>query len=186
MTLNQTILEVCRHLRNFFQWDDSANKPHYHKEGNFNITDGNIELGSKEFQYGDWIAIKSRRLSGIYRLDKVPPLESPLEPHTVPHFRLANGTDNTNPLDGVESLTGAVNLLILPSGFIELCKEINAWQNDEANAPSAVISESEGVLGVDNWSVKRAVGADGKPLSWEALSSDKLSPFRKMFTAFEI
>jgi len=186
MALNQTILEVTRHIRNYFTHDRN-DKPYLRKDGVFDIADGNIALDG-DFAAGDWIAIsESRRHNGIYRLDKVPPLESPLEPYTVPHFRLANGTDDVNPLDGVESLTGAVNLLVFPAGFTELCKEINTWINDEANAPSAVISESEGVLGVDNWSVKRAVGADGKPLSWEALFSGKLSLFRsKMFTAFKI
>ena len=182
MTLSNTVLEVCRHLRNFFHFDDSANKPHYQKEGYFNITDGNIELDSSEFQYGDWIALKSRRLSGIFRLDKVPPLESPLVPYTVPHFRLANGSDDINPLGGVESLTGAVNLLILPSGFIELCKEINAWVSDPNNAPSAIQSES--VIGFFSKTV--ATGQNGLPLGWEQLFSQRLSAWRRMYTTFDL
>ena len=183
MTLNQTISEVCRHLRNFFHFDDNANKPHYRKEGNFNITDGNIELDSNELQYGDWIAIKSRRLSGIYRLDKVPPLESPLEPYTVPHFRLSNGSDSNNPLDGVESLTVAVWRLELPIGFVDLCREIMDWRNDPKNAPSAVISHS--VIGF--YSETRATGKDGKAIGWKGHFSDRIPDnWRNMFTAFEI
>jgi len=181
MTLSQTTLEVMRHIRNYFTHNRN-DKPHLRLDGTFDIADGNIALDG-DFAVGDWVAIsESRRHNGIYRLDKVPPLEAPLEPYTVPHFRLANGTDDINPLDGVESLTGAVNLLVLPSGFIEICKEINAWVNDPANQPSAVVSES--IIGFH--SQTRATTADGKPLGWQQIFSDKLSTWRKMFSTFEV
>jgi len=182
--LNLTVLMVCRHLNNFHISEN--NKPYLRKEGTFTVTDGNLALDG-DFAVGDWIAITgTRRNNGIYRLDEVPPLEAPLEPYDTPHFRLSNATDGINPLGGIKSLVGIVWLQIMPAGFIEACIEIMNWANDPANAPSAVVSESEGVLGFDQWKVTRATGEDGKPLGWEGVFAEKLRPWQRTFTGMRI
>jgi len=182
--LNSMVLMVCRHLKNFHISEN--NKPHLRVEGTFAVTDGNLALDG-DFAASDWIAITdTRRNNGIYLLSEVPPLEAPLEPYATPHFRLSNATDSINPLDGIKSLVGVVWLQIMPAGFIETCTEIMSWVNDPANAPSAVISESEGVLGFDQWEVTRAAGPDGKPISWQEIFEEKLTPHRRMFTGMRI
>jgi len=175
MTLNQTMLDVMRYTKRYFQFDDRAQKPHLLAKGTFTITNGNLALAG-DFEVGDWIAVtETRRMNGIYLLQDVPPLETPLEPPVVPHFRLSNGTDDINPLAGAKSLVMAVNLLILPPGFVALCEEMMAYINNPENFPSAKTGES--VIGFYSWT--KATGKDGAPLSVFDVFDDRLRHWKR-------
>lgn len=173
VNLNETVLETMRHINNFFHFD----------KGKFTISDDRHIALTEDFVTGDWIAITgNRQLSGIYFLSSIPPLEAPLEPYAVPHFRLSNGTDNKNPVGDIKSFSGAVNLLIPQAGFIQLCREINIYVNEPENFPTAKTGES--VIGAYSWT--KSTGANGKPLTVFQVFADRLASFRQMFTTFNI
>jgi hypothetical protein len=182
MVLNDVLLMVMRSLHNFFVFDNNRN--HYFcEEGEFAVNDGNLNLNDGDFSAGDWIAItNARRNNGVFLLKDIPTLELPLVPYDTPHFRLSNGTDDINPLDGVKSLKGTICLIVFPVGFVALCKEIKAFVDNPENEPSTLQSES--VIGLH--SMTKATGKDGKPLGWQGVFSQRLLPWQKMFSSFEI
>lgn len=73
-----------------------------------------------------------------------------------------------------ETFTGRVWALHPPDDFVQLCEEIAAY--DEKNPAGAMQSESFG-----EYSYTRMGGADGAP-GWIRVFSNKLHPYRRMFT----
>ena len=161
ITLNLALLETLRHIRNYFISGFDV--------GDFEIKGSAIITPNiTKYPKGTWIIISGSNFNdGIYKV--------------VSDVRqLGDGANNPLTLED-ETFIGIINTLRFPAGFLNLVKEIHTWRTDEANAASNVVSESEGVAGSDKWSVTRAVGRDGKPLTWEDVFASRLNPFRKMF-----
>jgi len=179
MTLNLTILAIMRDIRCFFESDPLR--------GTFTVENGNTRLNGDWF-VGDWLIIAdSRRHNGLYQLAEVPELEYPLipPPPDSGYFKLSNGTNAEKAVaDGEFEAT--IYAVLLPVGFLELAREIHAWREDPANAPSSLKSESEGVVGLDQWSATYATDANGVAAGWEKLFASRLDEWRKMFNSFKI
>lgn len=165
MKLNEAILAVLRYLHNGGIADTWLLSP---TSGTFTVNSGEISLDG-DFEAGDWIVIADgkKRHSGIYLL------EAPEENATPQLFALKNGTGEESPFDGNITFTGTVYRLNVPFGFIDLCKEIRDYMLSDDGKPNSLISES--IINSYKWT--RATDADGKPLGWKDLFSDRLPPF---------
>ena len=175
MKLNETVLEVMRHVRNFFHFDESKNeefcKIMVKSESGYIKLDG-------DFMSGDWILVTgSRRYDGVYLLKEC--MESVGD--TGGLFQLSNGTDETNPLEGVATFEGVVYLLLPRAGFILLCLEINEYMNNPDNFASSKAGEN--VIGFYSWT--RATSEKGMPLTVFQVFASRLEPFRRMFSGLE-
>lgn len=73
-----------------------------------------------------------------------------------------------------EIFRGVVVGMSVPPEVIALTEEVKAYIEDDANAPTAITSESVG-----GHSVSRAV-KDGVPILWTDIFSKSLAPWRKM------
>ena len=177
--LNDAVLMVCRHLSNFFI--SQSNKPHYRKEGMFNIEGGNIILDG-DFEAGDWIAItESRRNNGIYLLKEIPVLEQGLGLPRFPLYRLSNGEGDELPTADSKDFNATIFRVQFAAGFLDLCREIQGYEAEKGQGN--VKSESAGVLGVKQWSVTYE---DGETAKWENKFADRLAPFRRHGTGMRI
>lgn len=74
-----------------------------------------------------------------------------------------------------DTFVGRVHFLAPPADFLALCDEIAEF--NAKNAVSPYQSESFG-----EYSYTRATGKDGGVLGWQQAFSDRLRPFRRMFT----
>ena len=176
ITLNITILEVMRHIRNFFFFDKIRGLPHYQTKVDASNSNGSIYLPNT-FKAGDWVAITgSRQLDGIYKLI------SEENEDSQSYFQLSNGTDEIPISIPFQMGNFTITLLLPNAGFISLCKEINDYVNNPENCTSSKTSES--VIGLHSWS--RATDSSGKPQTVFQIFGTRLALFRQMFTSFEI
>jgi len=167
--LNSIVLMVCRHLNNYFISDRSI--PFLRLEGNFTVADSEIALPNG-FKKNMWIAIQGSHFNnGMFKLGQYLP-DTPLH--------LTNGTDVVAAED--EEFSGIVWLLRFPPGFIEICNEIKAYMENPENFPSAKTKES--VIGFYSWT--KSTGPDGKSLTVFDVFADRLTPWRKPASGFDI
>ena len=168
MKLNLALLETMREIRNYFIGDTVT--------GDFIILNNEIDI-AVSIKKTMWIAIVGSDLNdGVFQVTDV---------YGYSLYKLGNGTDEKTLLVD-ETFTGKVHILRFPAGFMDLVKEIHVWRIDPANAVSNVVSEGEGVVKSDSWSVTRAVGKDGKPLTWQGIFAGRLHAFRKQFASGEV
>lgn len=139
-----SVAAVMRQCRNYF--------PTGYMDGTFRIT-GNVLPGVDS----PWVYI-----SGSAYHDGV--------------WQLADGYLTGRSVDGLgdESFDGRVWMLNPPEDFLELCKEIKAYE--EKNPIGAFASESFGA-----YSYTRGTG-NGQAQGWPAAFSAQLAPYRRMFT----
>jgi len=179
MKLNETILEVMRHICNYFHFDRSKNREYCRTEGFFK--DGHVALEG-DFTEGDWIAVTgSRGFDGIYILkESTLPLESTIALLPYVAFTLSDGTDDKIH----QSIAGeaTVYLLLPRAGFISLCLEIKEYMDNPDNFPNSKIGEN--VIGF--YSYSKATGENGRPLTVFQVFSERLKPFRQMFSTLEV
>jgi hypothetical protein len=136
---------VCRECRNYFV------KEIYH--GNFDISDGKITLYPAPL-VGQYIRISGSVLNdGVYEV-----------------------TDGLITLDGArdESFSGSVAFLAIPSDFIALAGEIEAFQMAQNVGACAVTSESFG-----GYSYTKATAANGAAVSWREVFASRLNAYRR-------
>lgn len=124
-------------------------------QGTFTITGGRIAL-PLDLPDNAWIAI-----SGSMFHDGVHEMHSD---HALP------APD--------EAFTGKVYILHPPQAFLELCRQIDAY--DEKTPAGALQSESFG-----NYSYTRASGANGVK-TWQEAFAAQLRPYRRMFTEVDV
>jgi len=172
MKLNEAIRQTIKHLHNGGISGDWLSPP---EKGTFIIDGGDISLNGN-FDQGDWVVIldSGQRYSGIFLLGGANYL--PIMPPEMPLYSLQNGTDDSKPFDGKKVFAGAVYRLILPMGFVDLCREYEEHESDPQNAQRNVVGESESVIGGESWSVKLSTKADGSAHTWFDLNGDKLPP----------
>lgn len=77
-----------------------------------------------------------------------------------------------------ETFTGRVWALYPPDDFLQLCEQINAY--DEQNPAGALQSEQFG-----EYSYTRMGGESGPP-SWQKAFASQLWPYRRMFTEVSV
>jgi len=165
MKLNEVILVVMRELRRTFEIDSES--------GVYSIFNSEIQL-RRDYIKGEWIIITGSRFNdGVYQLKRTLP-DTPL--------LLTNGSDNGIAVEDEDDFQGTIWRLRLPRDFIALCKEINAFMDSPEGKQSAIVSEN--VVGVHSWS--KATGKEGKPLGWQQLFGNRLSPWRRMFSTIKI
>ena len=74
-----------------------------------------------------------------------------------------------------ETFTGAVWAMKVPADFLNLCKQIEEYENSESAKPSPFNSESFG-----GYSYSKVTDANGATKSWQTEFSAKLKRFRKL------
>lgn len=74
-----------------------------------------------------------------------------------------------------ETFTGRMWLLHPPDEFIALCEEIDQYA--ARNAAGAYVSES-----LNEYSYQRATDKSGRVIGWQDAFSERLIPYRRMFT----
>jgi len=176
MTLNKTIARLIRYFHNGGIAQSFLSEP---LSGDFVIDGSDISL-SNDFEIGDWILISDskQRLNGIYLIGE--PNYPPITPPNKPLFSLYDGSTDDKPFDSPKSFSGAIYRLLLPFGFVETARKITEWQNDPANAPTLLRSES--VFGAYSWSKGRNSASGGIDGWKEAFAGDLAAfPF-VMFT----
>lgn len=169
MTLNQALLLILRHLGSGGLSDRYiANS----ESGDMEIQDQEIKLSSGYFA-GQWVAVTGSFLNdGVYKIASVrPDVDCP----DAFWYQLQNGTNSDDAVTN-EEFFGMIYKLRLTAGFMELAQDFIKYHNDPANAATTAIHESESVAGSDNWSVTRATGKDGKPLTWFDVNIGRLPP----------
>lgn len=87
--------------------------------------------------------------------------------------RLNDGIHAENASLNDEEFEGAVWILRIPSRFLELVAEIEAWQKDNAQM-GAYQSESFG-----GYSYQRLTGRNGQLASWSTVFESRLASYRK-------
>jgi len=178
MKLNETILEVMRNICNYFHFDKSKNKEYCRVQGFFKEETVALE---GDFAEGDWIAVTgSRGFDGIYILKEN---NLPVENEVMPsiNFTLSDGTNDIILQKNMTS-EATVNLLLPRAGFISLCLEIKEYMDNPDNFPNSKIGEN--VIGFYSWS--KAIGENGRPLTVFQVFSERLKPFRQMFSTLEV
>lgn len=74
-----------------------------------------------------------------------------------------------------EDFSGTVWLLYPPREFLALCEQVKGFE--AAAAPGPYTSER-----LNEYSYTRAQAANGAPMTWETAFSQRLIPYRRMFT----
>ena len=180
--LNQMVLDMIRLVANGGIPDAYIDG---FEEGELSIENGELSGLNEFYRPNTWIAITGSDLNdAIYQIAKptfepLPPEISP-ETHEIPPYKLSNGSNNDNPTEDEELFYGTIYRLKLPSGFVNLAREITAWVNDPKNAPTNVVSQSETVVNLHSWSKKTGTTQDGNPLTWEDVFSKRLKQFPRI------
>lgn len=131
--------------------------PKYKIEGRWAASGGSL-TGCDMLLTGDWIAVcGSLRNDGVYQV---------AEDGSVPGLR-------------DETWEGTVWLLSPPADFLAVCGEIEVWC--EKHPEDDVKSERLG-----EYSVARAVNAQGVPLGWQHVFAARLRPWRRMWTEVRV
>lgn len=150
---------VCRELNNFFEQKKII--------GKFEIIDGQIT-------------------------QRQPLTKNPLRLQEDQYFRIVGSVFN----DGVyqypttasqlkdEEFNGAVWAMAVPKEFLDLVKEIEAWQKKNGSVDSAAMSpfQSESFGGYSYSKGARQSSSDGKGASyptWQSVYADRLNVWRK-------
>jgi len=150
------LVPVMRHCRNFF----NVSVEH----GDFDLIHGDIELTGR-YRVGQFLA-----LTGTYTINGV--------------YEIIAKHDYVYTLAGIdkdERWHGVVYGLDIPPDFIQLCVDIDEYNNSDMAKPSKL--ESESVLGAHTW--KRAL-KDGMPIQWQDLFKFRIQPYRLLFTPIRI
>ncbi len=151
------MLSVMREVKNFFEISSET--------GGFSLAGGKIALKDK-YKAGQYILLSGSLLAnGVYKI--------------------AADENGVYTLEGAavdEDWSGIVFGLAVPPDFVALCAEIKAFNDNPANAPSAITGET--VKGHYTWS--KATGANGTPAGWREVFRTRLQPFRKMFTGVRV
>lgn len=127
--------------------------PRYRIDGRWKASGGVLE-GCDMLLTGDWVAMTgSDRWDGVYQV---------AEDGTLPGLA-----------DGV--WYGTLWLLKPPEAFLTLCGEITAWC--EKHPADDVTDERFG-----EYSVRRAVDAQGVPVGWQRVFAASLLPWRRMYS----
>ena len=148
------LFELCKECRNFFAKGKIF--------GRFTIKNGVISssslLISKDFiQDGQYFRVVGSTFNdGVYRGNG-----SVVDPLT------------NSPID--EEFEGAVWAMAVPPSVIALAADIEKFEKDEGNAPSAVVSESVG-----GYSVTRATDKSGVSVGWRTVFASRLNTWRKI------
>ena len=151
MPSENTIFEVCKYLRNWFD----RGQPHF--AGDIAVENGALPqtYGLKVGQY--FRIIGSTLNEGVYQ---------------YPITTLAN-----------ETFSGAIWGMALPSAFIALLNDIEAWETKYASVDSAAMSpytsESFGGYSKSGGAGSSDTNKD-KSGTWQGVFGARLAPYRKM------
>lgn len=153
--METTLTQVCDHLNNHFVKSV--------ERGTFTISGGSITLRRKPLT-GQYIWLVGGVLAnGIYKVtDSMPVLVG----YSVP----ISAED--------ETFNGAVALLAVPAGLVEIAGEIETFQTKQAADKSnpTLISES-----YSGYSYSRATGTNGTPATWTEVFASRLNGYRRMY-----
>ena|GEM_PF-2956940 len=154
--LNNMILQIMRFTHNFFIASQES--------GAFSLDNGRIIL-KNNYIIGQKIILSGSVLSdGIYEI-------------------AAKDGDIYTIDDGgkTEEWSGIIYGLRMPRDFIRLCEDISAFNAGQGKVTPYT---SEMVVGLHQWS--RSTKANGAPVGWEEVFSERLKPFKKMFADISI
>ena len=128
----------------------------------------------------NWFEVSNGRHFGKFKISggSIAPLDFLQEGQ---YFRVVGSVFN----DGVhqyptadltdEEFEGAVWAMAVPPSVIALAADIEKFEKDEGNAPSAVVSESVG-----GYSVTRATDNSGVSVGWRTVFASRLNTWRKI------
>lgn len=139
---------VMKSINNFFIKDI--------ERGDFNIVNGIITVKNK-YLIGQYVLIKGSILSdNIYLV-----------------------SDDLITLPGArdEEFTGAVCGLAIPEDFLDLCRDIEEFNEKLAKNPNSGLIQSESFGG---YSYSLASGSDGNPITWQSAYQSRLNMYRRM------
>ena len=74
-----------------------------------------------------------------------------------------------------EVFSGAVWAMAVPPAVVALSAEIEKYEKDEGNRPSAIVSESVG-----GYSVTKATDENGVSVGWRAVFASRMNAWRKL------
>lgn len=101
-----------------------------------------------------------------------------LEPGCCYHISGSLHSDGVHihPAEGLidEQFTGRLTKMAPPPDFLELCREIEDWEQKNSELSGVFVSESFG-----GYSYKRAE-KNGCPATWRTVFRDRLNDFRKL------
>lgn len=157
------LTEVMRECRNWFE--------HTAENGTYDILDNTIVVKHR-YVVGQYIRIVGSVLNDVVaKITKVDVIEDDLYRITCVHIK--NNLSN-NLKD--ETFTGSIYGLRIPFDFLEIVKEIEAYQEIARKGDPTLVSES-----YRGYSYSRAVSRDGQLVNWKTLFMDRLKPFKRMF-----
>lgn len=147
------INRVCAYIHNWFTSDKRGNK-YQRWSGDFEITDGTLELPLLEGQY--YLITGSKLNDGMHV------------------YKSEDLTD--------ETFNGTVYECIVPRDVIEIIEEIMQWEEDNKDTlNSPYQSESFGGYSYQKAGATSITGAQGTGMNWESVFGYRFNPWRKLY-----